>query len=185
MVWYVQDFCIVNYTQVKIASTIPNELYTGENPLHRTWWIIHRCKSPSPYPMNYTPVKISSTIPNELYTGENHTLWVIHWCKSSSPYPMNYLDGDNSIFVGWGLFSICFLFLFANCLPIQCRVCKMPEKFNHSTEMPLGSSWSTCLGWCWPTQGPKNHGPEFLSGSRFLGYGPKWARNGPKRKKSN
>ena len=22
----------------------------------------------------------------------------------------------------------------------------MPEKFNQSTKMPLGSSWSTCLG---------------------------------------
>ena len=133
----------MNYTQVKIPCTVPDELYTGENRQHHTLWVIHRCKSPSPYPMNYTQVKIASTIPNELYTGENHTLWVIHRCKSSSPYPMNYLDGDNSIFVGWGLFSICFLFLFANCLPIQWWVCKMPEKFNHYTKMPLGSSWST------------------------------------------
>ena len=80
----------MNYTQVKIPCTVPDELYTGENRQHHTLWVIHRCKSPSPYPMNYTQVKIASTIPNELYTGENHTLWVIHWCKSPSPYPMNY-----------------------------------------------------------------------------------------------
>ena len=123
----------MNYTQVKIPCTVPDESNTGENHQHHTLWIIHRCKSPSPYPMNYTQVKIANTIPNELYTGENHTLWVIHWCKSSSPYPMNYLDGDNSIFVGWGLFSICFLFLFANCLPIQWWVCKMPK---NSTSPP-------------------------------------------------
>ena len=42
--------------------------------------------------------------------------------------------------VNWELFY----FLFANCLPIQWLVCKMPEKFNQSTKMPLGSSWSTC-----------------------------------------
>ena len=41
------------------------------------------------------------------------------------------------------------------------------------------------LGWCWPTQGPKNHRTELWSGSRFLGYGSKRARNGPKRKRSN
>ena len=64
----------MNYTQVKIPCTVPDELYTGENRQHHTLWVIHRCKSPSPYPMNYTQVKIASTIPNELYTGENHTL---------------------------------------------------------------------------------------------------------------
>ena len=26
--------------------------------------------------------------------------------------------------------------------------CKMPKKFNHSTKMPLGSSWSTCFITC-------------------------------------
>ena len=32
---------------------------------------------------------------------------------------------------------------------------------------------------------PKNYGTEFWFGSQFSGYGPKQARNGPKRKKSN
>ena len=80
----------MNYTQVKIASTIPYELYTGVNHLHLTPWIIHRWKSPAPYPMNYTLVKI---IRYELYTGVNHlhlTPWIIHRCKSPAPYLMNY-----------------------------------------------------------------------------------------------
>ena len=57
---------------------------------------------------------------------------------------------------------------------------EMAQNGKSLTTPTVFKVWSSFLGWCWPTQGPKNHGTEFWSGSRFSSYGPNWVQNGPK-----